>query len=240
MGAMNNYLLSLMTSDDVQMLFRMLVSVILGAVIGIERGYRGRAAGLRTYVLVCLSSTIMMIVPAYPEKVQVLTGIVSYMDPTRVMQGITTGIGFLGAGVIFRENFSTRGLTTAASIWLTSSLGVLVGVGFLVEAVVATAITFIVLTFFGKVGKWLPTKHYSQLLIKIVKNDSIGIEHIERIIKENNFNIVEIGYGVNKKGSLLEYKVRMWSSDSDGLKKLNRSLMENNDLKEYSLNHING
>src|SRR3712207_5156748 len=103
------------------MAFRMVAALLAGGLIGLERSHRGRPAGFRTHALVCLASTLLMLVTVYElhwmRKVVSTTSIV--LDPTRMAQGIMTGIGFLGAGAIIKEGFSVRGLTTAASIWVT-------------------------------------------------------------------------------------------------------------------------
>src|SRR2546427_7344396 len=99
----------------------LVIALAAGGIIGLERSYHGRPAGLRTHALVCLSSCMLMILTVYQE-----TWFSAYsleqisVDPTRMAQGIMTGIGFLGAGVIMKEGLTIRGLTTAASIWITA------------------------------------------------------------------------------------------------------------------------
>src|SRR5256885_4695335 len=105
--------------SELDILLRMFAAMAAGALIGLERSYRGRAAGLRTYTLVALGASLLVASVQYAANwAPVGTG-----DPTRVVQGIVTGIGFLGAGVIIREGFSVRGLTTAASIWAIAVIG---------------------------------------------------------------------------------------------------------------------
>ena len=99
-------------------LLNILGALALGLIVGYERSYHGRAAGMRTYGFVCMASAALTIIGAYPQAWfgghYLLT---TPIDPTRIVQGVVTGIGFLGAGVIMREGFSISGLTTAASIW---------------------------------------------------------------------------------------------------------------------------
>ena len=94
---------------------------LAGSVIGAERSFHGRPAGFRTHALVCLASALLMLITVYQEDwfPMPVTDVVR-VDPQRMAQGIMTGIGFLGAGVIFKEGLSVRGLTTAASIWISS------------------------------------------------------------------------------------------------------------------------
>ena len=131
----------MLTADDLEMLLRLLAALIAGALIGYERSYHGRPAGFRTHALVCTASSLLMLVTVYEAHwVRVTTGLVQ-LDPTRMAQGIMTGIGFLGAGVIFREGLTVRGLTTAASIWMTAAIGILAGIGFYFPLVVSVITT---------------------------------------------------------------------------------------------------
>jgi putative Mg2+ transporter-C (MgtC) family protein len=110
---------------------RLLASLFIGGLIGLERSYHGRPAGFRTHSLVCLSTSLLMLVTVYETRwfTTLAPGRVS-LDPTRMAQGIMTGIGFLGAGTIIKDGLSVRGLTTAASIWITAAIGILIGIGF--------------------------------------------------------------------------------------------------------------
>jgi putative Mg2+ transporter-C (MgtC) family protein len=128
-------------------LLHLLGALAVGVLIGYERSYHGRAAGIRTYALVCVASCVLTVITAYPAMWfggTVITPVAA--DPTRVIQGIITGIGFLGAGVIMKEGFSIRGLSTAASIWMTASIGIVIGMGFYGAAIMAAAITVVLMS----------------------------------------------------------------------------------------------
>ena len=114
---------------------RIFVALIAGGLVGVERTYHGRAAGLRTYALVAFGSALGVAAAQYDLFGDTRGG----GDPTRVIQGIVTGIGFLGAGVIVKEGFSVRGLTTAASIWVVSAIGVVIGAGMFLSGAAASA-----------------------------------------------------------------------------------------------------
>lgn len=118
-------------------------ALCLGLVVGYERAYHSRAAGMRTYGIVCMASAALTVFAGYPGFWWGLasTAHIQAVDPTRVVQGIVTGIGFLGAGVIMRDGLNISGLTTAASIWATSAIGVLVGVGFYAAAILLTVLS---------------------------------------------------------------------------------------------------
>ena len=109
-------------------------ALLLGMLVGYERSYNGRAAGMRTYGLVCMASTALTVFVGQAPFWYGGSGGYVAADPTRVVQGVVTGIGFLGAGVIMRDGLSISGLTTAASIWAASAIGVLLGVGFYAAA----------------------------------------------------------------------------------------------------------
>ena len=142
-------------------LLNLLGALGLGLLVGYERSYHGRAAGMRTYGLVCMASCALTIVAGYPSHW--FGGHVSqYLinsDPTRIVQGIVTGIGFLGAGVIMREGFNISGLTTAASIWASSVIGVMVGIGFYLGAIGLAILCASSMIFLTRVEAWLPSRH---------------------------------------------------------------------------------
>lgn len=138
-------------------------ALLLGLLVGYERSYHGRAAGMRTYGLVCMASCALTVFAGYPgfwyggASMGSLTGHLP-PDPTRVVQGIVTGVGFLGAGVIMREGMNISGLTTAASIWSSSAIGVLVGVGFYSAAILLTVLSASLMMWAATLEKSLPSR----------------------------------------------------------------------------------
>lgn len=131
---------------EVAFLIPLSASIGAGAAIGLERELNGSAAGIRTHILVSVASTLLMI--AAVDQVQWMSSTpveAIRIDPVRMAHGILTGIGFLGAGVIFRNGSTIRGLTTAASLWLTAAIGVLLGIEFYALAISAVVVTLLVL-----------------------------------------------------------------------------------------------
>jgi putative Mg2+ transporter-C (MgtC) family protein len=129
---------------DLQMITRLLLTLVLSGLIGLERQVHRRDAGLRTHILVALGSCLIMLTSLYVfdiYKDQV------GLDPVRIAAGVVTGIGFLGAGTIIREPDGVRGLTTAASLWVVAGIGLAVGVGFNRVAIYTTVLVLIVLHF---------------------------------------------------------------------------------------------
>jgi len=128
-----------MAQEYFEILFRLVAALAAGSLIGLERSHRGRPAGFRTHALVCLASSLLMLVTVYETHwFPDIANARVILDPTRMAQGIMTGIGFVGAGAIIKEGFTVRGLTTAASIWVTAAIGILTGIGFYFAAVVGT------------------------------------------------------------------------------------------------------
>jgi putative Mg2+ transporter-C (MgtC) family protein len=135
-------------------------ALLLGLMVGYERSYHGRAAGMRTYGLVCMASAALTIIAGYPNFWYGGHGAtVALTDPTRVIQGVVTGIGFLGAGVIMRSGLNISGLTTAASIWASSVIGIMVGVGFYMAAMGLAFFATMVMIYLNRAVGLLPSRH---------------------------------------------------------------------------------
>ena len=146
-------------------------ALLLGLMVGYERSYHGRAAGMRTYGLVCMASAALTIIGGYPSMwFGGHVSMVAATDPTRIVQGIVTGIGFLGAGVIMREGFNISGLTTAASLWASSVIGVLVGVGFYMAAMGLAFFSAMVMICLSRVEAWLPSRHAIAITMRFQKD----------------------------------------------------------------------
>lgn len=123
---------------------KLLLSMVLGAMVGLERRHKGQIAGMRTFALICMGATLAMLVSIYiPEK---LMGWTENGDPGRIAAQVISGIGFLGAGAIIQMKGSVRGLTTAAGMWMTASIGLAVGAGMYLVATVASVLIILVLT----------------------------------------------------------------------------------------------
>lgn len=129
---------------DLQMIIRLLLTLVLSGLIGLERQVHRRDAGLRTHILVALGSCLIMLTSLYVFDIYKAS---ASLDPARIAAGVITGIGFLGAGTIIREPEGVKGLTTAASLWVVSGIGLAVGCGFNKIAIYATVMVLIVLHF---------------------------------------------------------------------------------------------
>lgn len=146
-------------ATNLLILLNLLGALVLGLLVGYERAYHGRAAGMRTYGLVCMASAALTIMSGYPESWFGGHGsALVVVDPTRIVQGVVTGIGFLGAGVIMRSGFNISGLTTAASIWTSSVIGILVGVGFYLSAMGLAFLAAMVMIYLNRIESVLPSR----------------------------------------------------------------------------------
>jgi putative Mg2+ transporter-C (MgtC) family protein len=150
-----------------QFLLRLLLALVLGGLIGLEREFHGRAAGFRTHIIVCLGSTLIMIasMQIYERYAALTSERIIRIDPGRIAAGIVTGIGFLGAGVILQSGNVVRGLTTAACVWLVAGLGVAIGLGLYALAAVATALALMVLFALKQVERYVHPDYYKTLSI---------------------------------------------------------------------------
>src|SRR5689334_15246221 len=164
-----------------------------GGLIGLERTYHGRAAGFRTHALVSVASSSLMLVTVHQEQwFPAAAAAPATIDPTRMAQGIMTGIGFLGAGVIFKEGLTVRGLTTAASIWVTAAIGVLAGIGFYFPLIVTTVLTLATLSVFRWLEERMPQQIYAELDLSFSADTVIAEADLRRLIAARGFAVVNL------------------------------------------------
>jgi len=165
------------------------LAFLLSAMIGIERELRQKSAGLRTYTLVGLASALIILISKYgftdvlqPDRV--------VLDPSRIAAQIVSGIGFIGGGVIFVRKDLVRGLTTAATIWLTSAVGMACGAGLPILAVAVTAIHFVVIGLFPMIERRLPKSRWSAMSLRLSYWDGRGIlREVLAICTQQEFSV---------------------------------------------------
>ena len=153
--------------SDGELFLRLVLACILGGVIGYERQSRRKSAGLRTNVLVCLGSCLIMIMSI--ELYQDVEGKTN-ADPARLAAQVVSGIGFLGAGAIMKEGLSVTGLTTAACLWVVAGVGLAVGAGYYSGALISTALVFVTLGSLSRLDDWVDHE----------KNLSLNIHTVDR------------------------------------------------------------
>lgn len=225
-----------MSPEYTAILIRLLVAALLGSLIGLERSYHGRPAGLRTHALVCSASSLLMLFTVFQwELLQGMPIETIRVDPTRMAQGIMTGIGFLGAGVVLKEKLTIRGLTTATSIWMVSAIGIIAGMGFFSAAAMATLLTLIILNVFGWFERKFPTYAFSQLTVRCNREDAIQRETLMNMVQAHDFKGSTPSYALSDKGKCLEYVLTIQTKDPDNLHALASSLLLHENVQEFSI-----
>ena len=168
------------------------VALVLSAAIGLEREIRQKSAGLRTHTLVGVGAALFMLVSKFGFYDVVLPGRVT-LDPSRVAAQIVSGVGFLGAGLIFVQRGSVRGLTTAAAVWVTAAIGMAAGAGLPIIAATATAMYLVVALAFQHVARWLPRSGTAISPIMVRYADGRGIlRDVLRVATGQGFVIDEV------------------------------------------------
>lgn len=168
-------------------------ATLAGTVIGAEREYRASPAGLRTHILVALSCCLLMLSAVHQmawlnhAPIEVIR-----IDPVRMAHGILTGIGFLCGGVIFREGFSVRGLTTAASLWMTATLGMLFGIGFYELAIFGAAATLVVLAAVSLTERYGPQRRIAHIRATYRRDATMSLSAFEEMLREKRLTFISI------------------------------------------------
>ena len=192
---------------------KLLVSFFLGAIIGVERQFRRREAGMRTFTLICMGSAAAMLISiwipqCYPNF---LNG-----DPGRIAAQVLTGIGFLGAGAIMQSHGSIHGLTTAACIWVVAVIGLAVGAGMYVPALIGTGLTLVILVSLERLEKRTFLNGVNKILTIICTTATPDLKAVRKILESKNIYIVSVSfesiYEQNK--SIITYKVNVKAQSS--------------------------
>jgi putative Mg2+ transporter-C (MgtC) family protein len=224
-----------MGADIYEMAIRLLAALVAGSLIGYERSYHGRPAGFRTHALVCMASSLLMLVTVYEvhwvrasvDKLQI--------DPTRMAQGIMTGIGFLGAGVIIKEGLSVRGLTTAASIWITSAIGILAGIGFYFPLALSVVLTLGVLSLFRWIEARMPSQAYYHFDVRFSRGAAMTERHLRELVEQHDFSIANFSYRLDAEGRVRRHSMVIRSADRSAAGRLSESLEQNEGILEFRI-----
>jgi putative Mg2+ transporter-C (MgtC) family protein len=220
-----------------EIVLRLVAALLAGGLIGLERSHRGRPAGFRTHALVCLASGLLMLVTVYETHwvAKATAGMNVVIDPTRMAQGIMTGIGFLGAGAIIKEGFSVRGLTTAASIWITAAIGVLIGVGFYSAAMIGIALALGTLSLFRWVEARLPTESYANFVVRFNRDAALSEADLRKLVGEHGFSLHNISFRLRREVGELEYRTVLRTMKWANLEKLSNTLSRDPKVLEYRI-----
>lgn len=225
-----------MEIDHLTVATRLLLALLAGGVIGFERTFNGRPAGFRTHALVCTASALLVLVSVYQWQ---LVGDVPRetirVDPTRMAQGIMTGIGFLGAGVIMKERLAIRGLTTAASIWITASIGVVIGMGFFSAAAIAVLFTLGTLSMFRWLESAMPALRYGKLTVRFLRENALSKDELWSIIRTHQISATSLSYHMEQERRLFQYEMTVRTRDSENFRRLSDTLAGMERVHEFSI-----
>jgi putative Mg2+ transporter-C (MgtC) family protein len=223
-------------SEYLEMVFRLVAALAAGGIIGLERSFRGRAAGFRTHALVCLASSLLMLVTVYEHQwFAAQAGSRVVVDPTRMAQGIMTGIGFLGAGVIVKEGLTVRGLTTAASIWVTSAIGILTGIGFYFAAGIGVVLTLGTLSVFRWIEGRMPTELYANFAVRFARDAAMPESALRELVARHGFSVANLNYRLLGEGGHFEYRMVLRTLKSDNVRTLSQALNAERAVLEYRI-----
>jgi putative Mg2+ transporter-C (MgtC) family protein len=201
-------------TDDI---IKVALAVLCGGVLGIERQYKNKTAGFRTIILICLGSTLYTLVAQR-------TGV-------GVNINIVTGIGFIGAGVIFKDNISVNGLTTAAVIWVSAAIGMAIGTNNYLLAIISSLLTIFVLWLFHYLEDYMDIVHYNkQYSFVFVDADFDNIHMVEEIIKSHHLRWFRVQVNKHDDNLLLLLKV---TGHKKNIAKLDREFLAMNRIKSF-------
>lgn len=193
---------------EMDMIIRLSLGFLAGAIIGFERSSRRQVAGLRTHILIATGSTLLMLLSIYlPQHYNPLRT----SDPGRIAAQVVSGIGFLGAGAIIRLGNNVRGLTTAASLWFVAAVGLAIGSGLFLIAALAEVLAMVALIFLGIIEKRIfPSERYKMLEISYKENIQSTKEALD-LIKNSGIQVqtVDVNQSSKLKGTKLRLLVRI-------------------------------
>jgi len=209
-----------------------------GSLIGLERTFHGRPAGFRTHALVCVSSALLMLVTAYQwQWIGAAPLETIRTDPTRMAQGIMTGIGLLGAGVMFKEGLTVRGLTTAASIWTTAALGILYGIGMYVPAALGTGLTLGILAAFRWIERLFPNEFYAHHVLRFHRAEAPAEADVRQMLRDHGFKLANMSYCLSDDGKLFEYRTVIKTRKKADMERLAEHLRKAESVTGFSICH---
>lgn len=211
-------------------LLKVAVSFFCGIVLGIERRTRQQFIGLRTLILICVSSCLLMQISLYIATLSQGRG-----DPGRIAAQVVSGIGFIGAGAILHQGLNIKGLTSAAIIWTAAALGLAIGAGYLVPSVIILVVIILSLVIIEKIEeKVFPTDTIKKLNL-VFYNCKIDYELLEKTILESGMIVGNLDISENLKNQELELNYTVKSASNVDIEKLINNISKLGDLEKYSL-----
>jgi putative Mg2+ transporter-C (MgtC) family protein len=212
---------------------------LAGGLIGMERSFHGRAAGFRTHALVSIASAAAVMVCLAPVLVPgVFPGGAQRLDPGRMAQGVMTGVGFLGAGVIFKEGVNVQGLTTAASVWATAAIGLLFGLGEFLPGALGTAAVLATLLGLRWLEMILPAPIYAWSVFRFNAGGAPTAEELIGLLASQGVQIAGLSYARTRDGALLEFSGNLKTATPEVFRNVASYLRALDGLVEFELSRI--
>jgi putative Mg2+ transporter-C (MgtC) family protein len=212
---------------------------LAGSLIGLERSYDGRVAGFRTHGLVALATATTISIAAAPKLLPgVWPDVPGWLDPSRLVQGVMAGIGFLGAGVIFKEGVSIQGLTTAASIYATAAIGLALGLGLFWPGALATAAVLISLTLLARVEALLPFRVYTLATFRFAVEHAPTPTQLVQVLGDGATTLEDVSYRLTDGGKVFEFRGALTTRRRNGVELLVERLRTTPGLLEFDLMRI--
>ena len=200
-------------SFEAEHIYKILFAFAAGALLGFEREFRSKPAGLRTMILISVGSCLFSILSS-----------TFVTNSDRIASNIVTGIGFIGAGVIFKEGISIRGITSAATIWISAAIGMTIGFGYYGLALIVVALVLTTLVVLSKLEEWLDNVHQNKLYVIHINAEDYSVDELETAMQNMNIYFVRYKVVKNNRELIINYKIETKRNNHE---KLNEFLIQN-------------
>ena len=227
---------------NIVVILNILGALLLGLLVGYERSYHGRAAGMRTYGLVCMAACALTAISGYPEFWYGSHTALNSNDigVGRVVQGIIAGIGFLGAGVIMRDGMNISGLTTAASIWTVATIGIIVGVGFYSAAITMAVVSTIFMMWGSKIENLLPARHAVAIKIHFSREATFTEESISKLVHMQGYEVAHGSFTIDQHDGVPSWRfiaISLGKGKSSNLVQLSEIFRQADGIQDFHVSH---
>lgn len=226
-----------MENEYLRIFANLFAAVCAGGLIGFDRSRRGRSAGFREHMLLCLGSCLLMHLAVFEWHgvMGVTARPFSREMAGPMIQGLVIGVGFLGTGGIMKEGLSVRGLTTAASLWVTTIIGIMIGVGFYFPAAAAMLITLLALTVMRRVEKSLAKEFHAQTTVTFPREAVMSEAELRTLFAEHGFSASNLSYALTGGGTLYEYRMVITTLGKTNIPHLARTLSDTKPVTGFSI-----
>lgn len=220
-------------SFNLESILKIIMALVCGGLIGYEREYKNRPAGLRTHILVCVGAAVVMVVAQFmynnnPE---------GSIDTTRLGAQVVSGIGFLGAGTIIRERFGVKGLTTAASLWAVACIGIAVGSGYFLIAGVTTLVIIVSLILFRKLEKVMKIKS-EKAKIRIHAEITEDIDSlIKNMLEEGGYSVSGMKFNKSDDNKHVTFSFDVACSNENSWTEVSKKLYDNDHIQRADIEY---